>query len=124
MTMYIGANGGMLGGRRSDHPRGRRDQSAGRAAEAEKLVESDNCDIITGIQASNVALACVDYIREQDVLPVQRRGRNRSLVHRHPLPVPLLDRDTADPRDDGRMVLRQRRGNGTSATASRCRQRQ
>jgi branched-chain amino acid transport system substrate-binding protein len=29
-----------------------------------KLVESDNCDIITGIQASNVALACVDYIRQ------------------------------------------------------------
>jgi branched-chain amino acid transport system substrate-binding protein len=29
-----------------------------------KLVESDNCDLITGIQASNVALACVDYIRQ------------------------------------------------------------
>jgi branched-chain amino acid transport system substrate-binding protein len=29
-----------------------------------KLVESDRCDLITGIQASNVALACVDYIRQ------------------------------------------------------------
>ena len=29
-----------------------------------KLVESDNCDLVTGIQASNVALACVDYIRQ------------------------------------------------------------
>lgn len=29
-----------------------------------KLVESDNCDLITGIQASNVALAAVDYIRQ------------------------------------------------------------
>lgn len=29
-----------------------------------KLVESDNCDLITGIQASNVALAAIDYIRQ------------------------------------------------------------
>lgn len=29
-----------------------------------KLVESDKCDLITGIQASNVALAAVDYIRQ------------------------------------------------------------
>jgi branched-chain amino acid transport system substrate-binding protein len=29
-----------------------------------KLVESDNCDLITGIQASNVALAAVDYFRQ------------------------------------------------------------
>ena len=29
-----------------------------------KLVESDNCDLITGIQASNVALAAVEYFRQ------------------------------------------------------------
>ena len=29
-----------------------------------KLVESDKCDLITGIQASNVALAAVDYLRQ------------------------------------------------------------
>ena len=29
-----------------------------------KLVQSDNCDIITGIQASNVAMAAVQYLRQ------------------------------------------------------------
>ena len=29
-----------------------------------KLVESDNCDLITGIQASNVAMAAVEYFRQ------------------------------------------------------------
>jgi len=29
-----------------------------------KLVESDKCDIITGIQASNVAMAAVEYLRQ------------------------------------------------------------
>lgn len=29
-----------------------------------KLVESDKCDVVTGIQASNVAMAAVEYIRQ------------------------------------------------------------
>lgn len=33
-------------------------------AKLRKLVESDKCDIITGVQASNVALAAVDYLRQ------------------------------------------------------------
>src|SRR6478735_7264711 len=59
MTMYIEANGGMLGGREDDEI----NPQVG-LQKLKKLVESDNCDIITGIQASNVALACVDYIRQ------------------------------------------------------------
>lgn len=31
-----------------------------------KLVQSDNCDIITGIQASNVAMAAVEYLRQSN----------------------------------------------------------
>ncbi len=33
-----------------------------------KLVESDKCDVITGIQASNVAGAAVDYFRQSGIL--------------------------------------------------------
>jgi branched-chain amino acid transport system substrate-binding protein len=65
MTMYIEANGGMLGGRKVEIIR-EDDEINPQVGlqKLKKLVESDNCDIITGIQASNVALACVDYIRQ------------------------------------------------------------
>ena len=33
-----------------------------------KLVESDKCDVITGIQASNVAMAAVDYLKQSGTL--------------------------------------------------------
>lgn len=33
-----------------------------------KLVESDKCDVITGIQASNVAMAAVEYLKQTNIL--------------------------------------------------------
>ena len=33
-----------------------------------KLIESDKCDVITGVQASNVAMAAVDYLKQSGVL--------------------------------------------------------
>lgn len=33
-----------------------------------KLIESDKCDVITGVQASNVAMAAMDYFKQSGVL--------------------------------------------------------
>ncbi len=33
-----------------------------------KLIESDKCDVVTGVQASNVAMAAVDYLKQSGVL--------------------------------------------------------
>src|SRR6185436_9076835 len=68
MTMYIEANGGMLGGRKVEIIR-EDDEINPQVGlqKLKKLVESDRCDIITGIQASNVAMAAVEYFKQSGV---------------------------------------------------------
>jgi branched-chain amino acid transport system substrate-binding protein len=65
MTLYIEQQGGVIAGRKVEIIR--EDDEVNPQVglqKLRKLVESDKCDVITGIQASNVALACVDYIRQ------------------------------------------------------------
>jgi branched-chain amino acid transport system substrate-binding protein len=65
MNLYFEQIGGTIAGRRIEIIR-EDDEINPQVGltKLKKLVESDNCDLITGIQASNVALACVDYIRQ------------------------------------------------------------
>jgi len=64
-TMYIEQQGGMFAGRKVEIIR-EDDEINPQVGlqKLKKLVESDNCDLITGVQASNVALACIDYVRQ------------------------------------------------------------
>jgi len=65
MTLYFEQLGGTIAGRKIEVIR-EDDEINPQVGltKLKKLVESDNCDLVTGIQASNVALACVDYIRQ------------------------------------------------------------
>lgn len=65
MQMYFDQIGGTIAGRKIEIVR-EDDEINPQVGltKLRKLVESDKCDIITGIQASNVALAAVDYIRQ------------------------------------------------------------
>ena len=65
MQMYFDQIGGTIAGRKIEIIR-EDDEINPQVGltKLRKLVESDKCDLITGIQASNVALAAVDYIRQ------------------------------------------------------------
>ena len=65
MQMYFDSIGGTVAGRKIEIIR-EDDEINPQVGltKLRKLVESDKCDLITGIQASNVALAAVDYIRQ------------------------------------------------------------
>lgn len=65
MQMYFDQIGGTIAGRKIEIIR-EDDEINPQVglAKLRKLVESDKCDIITGIQASNVAMAAVDYFRQ------------------------------------------------------------
>jgi len=65
MQMYFDQVGGTVAGRKIEIIR-EDDEINPQVglAKLRKLVESDKCDLITGIQASNVALAAVDYFRQ------------------------------------------------------------
>ncbi len=65
MTLYFEQIGGTIAGRKIEVIR-EDDEINPQVGlqKLKKLVESDNCDLITGIQASNVALAAVEYIRQ------------------------------------------------------------
>ncbi|MES2536179.1 MAG: ABC transporter substrate-binding protein [Pseudomonadota bacterium] len=65
MNMYFEQIGGSIAGRKIEIVR--EDDEINPQVGLQKLrkmVESDKCDIITGIQASNVAMAALDYLRE------------------------------------------------------------
>ena len=65
MTLYFEQIGGTIAGRKIEVIR-EDDEINPQVGlqKLKKLVESDNCDLITGIQASNVAMAAVEYFRQ------------------------------------------------------------
>jgi branched-chain amino acid transport system substrate-binding protein len=65
MTLYFEQIGGTIAGRKIEIIR-EDDEINPQVGlqKLKKLVESDNCDLITGIQASNVAMAAVEYFRQ------------------------------------------------------------
>jgi branched-chain amino acid transport system substrate-binding protein len=65
MTLYFEQIGNTIAGRRIELIR-EDDEINPQVGlqKLKKLVESDNCDLITGIQASNVAMAAVEYLRQ------------------------------------------------------------
>ena len=69
MTLYFDQIGGTIAGRKIELIR-EDDEINPQVGlqKLKKLVESDKCDIITGIQASNVAMAAVDYLKQSGVL--------------------------------------------------------
>ena len=65
MNLYLEENGGSFAGRKVEIIK-EDDEINPQVGlqKLKKLVESDKCDLITGIQASNVAMAAVDYFRQ------------------------------------------------------------
>lgn len=71
MNLYFEQIGGKIAGRQIQVIREDDEVSPQVGLEKiKKLVESDKCDIITGIQASNVAMALVPYIRQSKTFTV------------------------------------------------------
>ncbi len=69
MTLYFEQIGGTIAGRKIEIIR--EDDEANPQVglqKLKKLVESDKCDVITGIQLSNVALAAVEYLKQTGTL--------------------------------------------------------
>lgn len=69
MNLYFEQIGGSIAGRKIEVIR-EDDETNPQVAlqKLKKLVESDRCDVITGIQGSNVALASVDYLKKSGTL--------------------------------------------------------
>ncbi len=65
MNMYFESIGGEIAGRKIEVIR-EDDEINPQVGlqKLKKLVESDKCDIVCGIQASSVMMACVDYLRQ------------------------------------------------------------
>ncbi|HEX9462896.1 MAG TPA: ABC transporter substrate-binding protein [Alphaproteobacteria bacterium] len=65
MNLYLDETGGTLGGRKVDLLR-EDDEFTPQVGlqKLRKFVESDKCDLVCGIQASNVMLACLDYLKQ------------------------------------------------------------